>query len=145
MFAGRTWHGSRTGPGANPLFFQSVRGSDSLRSTSECDLHHTPACGWHQGTPLSPRLKAGPSALNSAHRRRSIAACLSLCGGGARPDVIDRQPDDAYHYCLLRVFHRELNFEMKRLEMVDGKAQWTTGDAFTLSAPKKRRPLRDAF
>ena len=67
-------------------------------------------------------------------------------GGGATPYVIPREPDDAYQlpgpaysYCLIKVLHGQMTLEMKRLDMVDGKAVWSTGDSVTLTADAAKR------
>jgi hypothetical protein len=61
-------------------------------------------------------------------------------GGGATPYEIPREPGDAYrqpgstyNYCLIQVSSERLMLEMKRLDVIDGKARWSTGDSLTLS------------
>ena len=70
-------------------------------------------------------------------------------GGGATPYNIPREPGDAYrqpgptyHYCLIKIFHRRLTLEMKRLDMVDGKALWNIGDSVTLTVAPPIRPKK---
>jgi 3',5'-cyclic AMP phosphodiesterase CpdA len=63
-------------------------------------------------------------------------------GGGAKPYMIPRTPDDhyrddgpTYHYCLLDVSKGKLSFSMYKLEMDGSKAKFTKRDSFELSAP----------
>jgi hypothetical protein len=63
-------------------------------------------------------------------------------GGGAHPYLISRQPGDPlfgkdvnYHYLLLEIDRGKMKITMHRLELVDGKATWTTPDSVELTAP----------
>ena len=64
-------------------------------------------------------------------------------GGGAEAYEIPRSEDDfyrdpgpTYHYCVVSVNKRRLDFSMVKLEMRDNKATYTKRDSFTLNAPK---------
>jgi acid phosphatase type 7 len=64
-------------------------------------------------------------------------------GGGAKPYMIPRSPDDhyrdegpTYHYCLLEVDKGRLKFNMYKLEMDGQKPKFTKRDSFELSAPE---------
>jgi GTPase len=63
-------------------------------------------------------------------------------GGGAHPYLITRQPGDPlfgkavnYHYLLVEVDRGKMKITMERLELVDGKANWSTPDAVEITAP----------
>jgi Icc-related predicted phosphoesterase len=63
-------------------------------------------------------------------------------GGGAHPYLIPRKAGDSlfgkavnYHYLLVEVDHGKMKITMERLEMVDGKAAWTTPDTVEIAAP----------
>ncbi len=64
-------------------------------------------------------------------------------GGGAPPYLIPRQAGDPlfgkdvnYHYLLVEVDRGKMNITMNRLELADGKANWTTPDSVEITAPK---------
>jgi len=63
-------------------------------------------------------------------------------GGGARPYMIKRQSGDPllgkdvnYHYLLVEVDRGKMKITMNRLEMVSGKAAWTTPDSVEIATP----------
>jgi len=63
-------------------------------------------------------------------------------GGGARPYLIPRAPDDLYkdpgvnyHYLLVQVRANSVEITMNKLELKDGKEVWTRPDAVTLTPP----------
>jgi hypothetical protein len=63
-------------------------------------------------------------------------------GGGAHAYPIERAPEDPfqskeinYHYLLIEVDHSTLKITMNRIELVDGKAQWSQPDSVTITAP----------
>jgi len=63
-------------------------------------------------------------------------------GGGAHPYMIPRKAEDPlfdkavnYHYLLVEVDRGKMKISMNRLEMLNGKATWTTPDAAEISAP----------
>jgi Icc-related predicted phosphoesterase len=63
-------------------------------------------------------------------------------GGGAHPYFITRQPGDPlfgkavnYHYLLVEVDRGKMKITMERVELVDGKATWSTPDAVEIVAP----------
>ena len=60
-------------------------------------------------------------------------------GGGAAPFMIDRQPTDLfqskevnYHYLLVEVDHKQAKITMNRVELINGKANWTQPDSRTI-------------
>jgi len=62
-------------------------------------------------------------------------------GGAAHAYPIERGPDDPfqskeinYHYLLVEVDHQQLKITMNRLELNNGKAQWTQPDSVKISA-----------
>ena len=72
-------------------------------------------------------------------------------GGGATPYVIPREPNDAYQlpgpaysYCLIKVSRAQMTLEMKRLDMVDDKAVWSTGDSVTLTVAPPKKAVKAA-
>ncbi len=63
-------------------------------------------------------------------------------GGGARPYIIPRAPDDLYkdpgvnyHYLLAQVRANSVEITMNKLELKDGKEVWTRPDSVTLTPP----------
>ena len=63
-------------------------------------------------------------------------------GGGAHPYRITRAPGDPfsdnninYHFLLVEVAHGKLNVTMNRLQMENGKANWTKPDLASVSVP----------
>jgi hypothetical protein len=63
-------------------------------------------------------------------------------GGGAHPYMIKRQPGDPlfgkdvnYHYLLVEVDRGKMKITMHRVELVEGKATWTTPDLVEITAP----------
>jgi len=63
-------------------------------------------------------------------------------GGAARPYMIPRKPGDPlfvkavnYHYLLVEVDRGKMKITMERLELVDGRASWSTPDAVEIAAP----------
>jgi Icc-related predicted phosphoesterase len=63
-------------------------------------------------------------------------------GGGARPHIIPRAPDDLYkhpgvnyHYLLAQVRGNSVEITMNKLELKDGKEVWTRPDSVTLTPP----------
>jgi hypothetical protein len=63
-------------------------------------------------------------------------------GGGAHVYKIRRQPDDLYtkydvnfHYLLVDVNGKTMNIVMHRLEMQDGKQQWSNADEVKIETP----------
>jgi len=63
-------------------------------------------------------------------------------GGGARPYIIPRAPDDLYkdagvnyHYLLVQVHANSVEIIMNKLELKDGKEVWTRPDSVTLTPP----------
>jgi len=64
-------------------------------------------------------------------------------GGAAHAYPIERAPDDLfqsklvnYHYLLVEVNHQQLKVTMNRLELTNGKAEWTQPDSVTITSPK---------
>ncbi len=62
-------------------------------------------------------------------------------GGGAHPYLITRQPGDPlfgkavnYHYLLVEVDRGKMKITMERLELTDGKVNWSTPDAVEITA-----------
>jgi acid phosphatase type 7 len=60
-------------------------------------------------------------------------------GGGATPYFLQRSPVDfytgsgsTYHYCKFTVDHGSLKFQMVKLDLNGGTANWTTKDSFDL-------------
>lgn len=63
-------------------------------------------------------------------------------GGGAHPYLIPRKAGDPfvdkpvnYHYLLVEVDRDKMKITMNRLELVNGKATWTTPDSVEITAP----------
>jgi Icc-related predicted phosphoesterase len=63
-------------------------------------------------------------------------------GGGAHPYLIPRKAGDPlfdkpvnYHYLLLEVDRGKTKITMNRVELVNGKATWTTPDSVEITAP----------
>ena len=63
-------------------------------------------------------------------------------GGGAHPYRIERAPSDPfqsttvnYHYLLCDVSQESMKVTMNRVEIVDGKPQWTQPDSVTVTRP----------
>ena len=63
-------------------------------------------------------------------------------GGGAHPYLIPRKAGDPlfdkpvnYHYLLLEVDRGKTKITMNRVELVNGKATWTTPDSIEITAP----------
>jgi len=63
-------------------------------------------------------------------------------GGAAHAYPIERAPGDPfqskeinYHYLLVVVDHQQLKITMNRLELTNGKAQWTQPDVVKITAP----------
>lgn len=63
-------------------------------------------------------------------------------GGAAHAYPIERAPGDPfqskeinYHYLLVEVDHQQLKITMNRLELTNGKAQWTQPDVVKITAP----------
>ena len=63
-------------------------------------------------------------------------------GGGARPYLISRAPDDLYkdmginyHYLLVEVDHTAAKITMHRVEIKDGSPVWSTPDSVTIRVP----------
>jgi len=63
-------------------------------------------------------------------------------GGGARPYLISRAPDDLYkdmginyHYLLVEVDHTAVKITMHKVEIKDGSPIWSTPDSVTLRVP----------
>jgi Icc-related predicted phosphoesterase len=63
-------------------------------------------------------------------------------GGGARPYLIPRAPDDPYkdmginyHYLLVEVDHTATKITMHKVEIKDGSPVWTTPDTVTIRVP----------
>lgn len=84
------------------------------------------------------------------HQRNGITYFVSG-GGGAHAYPIQRDPKEPYfdgrinyHYLLFEVAGRKLNVTMNRVEVLDGKANWTRPDSVTLEAPTSRLALTPA-
>lgn len=67
-------------------------------------------------------------------------------GGGAHAYPIPRSPDEPYrdhrinyHYLLVEVEPGKMKVTMNRLELQDGKENWTQPDSVEIAAPKTRR------
>lgn len=67
-------------------------------------------------------------------------------GGGAHAYPIERGPSDPFqsnainfHYLLAEVDHNRLNVTMNRVEMKDGKPEWSQPDRVTITAPERKR------
>jgi len=63
-------------------------------------------------------------------------------GGGARPYIVPRAPDDLYkdsginyHYLLVLVRPNSVEITMNKLELKDGKEVWSRPDSVTLTPP----------
>jgi Icc-related predicted phosphoesterase len=63
-------------------------------------------------------------------------------GGGARPYLIARAPDDLYkdmginyHYLLVEVDHTAAKITMHKVEIKDGSPVWSTPDSVTIRVP----------
>jgi Icc-related predicted phosphoesterase len=63
-------------------------------------------------------------------------------GGAAHPYMVPRKSGDPlfgkavnYHYLLVEVDRGKMKITMHRLEMADGKADWTTPDSVEITAP----------
>lgn len=63
-------------------------------------------------------------------------------GGAAHAYPIERAPDDPfqskevnYHYLLVEVDHQDIKVTMNRLDLTNGKAQWTQPDSVKISVP----------
>jgi hypothetical protein len=63
-------------------------------------------------------------------------------GGGARPYLIARAPDDLYkdmginyHYLLVEVDHTAVKITMHKVEIKDGSPVWSTPDSVTIRVP----------
>jgi|SRR5579862_7043548 hypothetical protein len=63
-------------------------------------------------------------------------------GGGATPVPVAREAGDPlfgkevnYHYLLVEVDHHSMKVTMNRLEIKDGKPEWTTPDSLEITAP----------
>ncbi len=63
-------------------------------------------------------------------------------GGGARPYLIPRAPDDLYkdmginyHYLLVEVDHTDAKITMHKVEIKDGLPIWSTPDSVTIRVP----------
>jgi Icc-related predicted phosphoesterase len=63
-------------------------------------------------------------------------------GGGARPYLIARAPDDLYkdmginyHYLLVEVDHTATKITMHKVEIKDGSPVWSTPDSVTIRVP----------
>jgi Icc-related predicted phosphoesterase len=68
-------------------------------------------------------------------------------GGGAAPYNVPRTPADfyreagpSYHYCAVDVRGNKLSMEMRKLELVGGKAIWRVADKFELTVPPRPVP-----
>jgi Icc-related predicted phosphoesterase len=75
------------------------------------------------------------------HQRNGVTYFVTG-GGGARPYIIPRAPDDLYkdagvnyHYLLVQVRANNVEITMNKIELKDGKEVWTRPDAVTLSPP----------
>jgi Icc-related predicted phosphoesterase len=71
-------------------------------------------------------------------------------GGGARPYLVARAPGDPmrgkaavnYHYLLIEVDRGKMKVTMNRLELANGKADWSTPDSVEIAAPAAAMPAK---
>jgi hypothetical protein len=74
------------------------------------------------------------------HEHRGVTYFVTG-GGGAHPYLIPRKAGDPlfdkpvnYHYLLVEVDHGKMKVTMNRLELINGKASWTTPDSAEIVA-----------
>jgi hypothetical protein len=63
-------------------------------------------------------------------------------GGGAHPYLIPRKAGDPlvdkpvnYHYLLVEVGRSKMKISMNRVELINGKPNWTTPDVVEIAVP----------
>ena len=79
---------------------------------------------------------------NYEHHEHGGITYFVTGGGGARPYLIARAPDDPYkdmgvnyHYLLVEVDHMAAKITMHKVEIKDGSPIWSTPDTVTIRAP----------